>query len=574
LSVGPASSYEFSIYTAYPWYFWLFIVSAIVCGQVIIIGSAFTLSRKNYCFFGLGVILLANTLLLFMPPVRGYFIFGDGDVLTHIGYMKDILITSTIEGNHYPIDHILGVIVQVCSGLPLNDITFIIPPIFSFFFILTMYFVAKTIFENKFELSIFLVLTSILMLGEFHLAFTPNSQALLFVPLILYLAFKIYDGVNNLKYQNLLLLVGFLIVFYHPLVTIMIVFILCIMQFMQFIQEKYEHKILKKINYIYTIVFILTVFAFWSSYIIMAIDVAIPLISRIFGDVRIGSELQKNVNLFSQVQSDPLYFINLIFNIYGHWILLSILSFFCIVQILKSLKNQKTKSRFYKGVLVLGFFICVILAIVMFLTIDRFGFARIFSFAAIFSILLIPSGVYLFLYSNSHEKSLSGKKIISLLGVIVVIFCVTYFSIFNLYYSPTIKLPNVQVPKSDYVGMSTFFSYRDESLPVLEVGLFSFRYDHVLYGASSQRLKIPYNNYNNLIPPDHFGYDNETQSQILHDTSKYILLNDHGREFYPNIYPEFPDKWRFLRGDFERLKTDNTIQQIYSNSDLDIFLIA
>lgn len=151
LLVGPAASYEFSIYEAYPWYFWIFLLSAILCGQIVIIVSAITQSKKNYWLFGLCIILLINVLLLFMPIIRGYYILGDGDVLTHIGYMKDILQTSTIGTNHYPIDHILGVIIHLSSGLSLYDITFIIPPFFSFFFILSMYFVGKTIFQNKFK---------------------------------------------------------------------------------------------------------------------------------------------------------------------------------------------------------------------------------------------------------------------------------------------------------------------------------------------------------------------------------------------------------------------------------------
>ncbi len=571
---GQAPSYEFSIYSAYPWYLWIFLLSAITCGQVVIIGGAFAQSRKNYWFFGLCTILLSDAIFLFMPIIRGYYIFGDGDVLTHIGYMKDILRTSSIGEIHYPVDHILGVIIHLYSGLPLKDITFIIPPFFSFFFILSMYFVAKTIFQNIFERLILVVLSSILLLGEFHFSFTPNSQALLLVPLVIYLAFKIYDGVDISKYHFLLLLMSFLIVFYHPLVTLMVVLILSIMQFIQYIQEKYEKKILKKVDYSYTILFILTVFAFWSSYIVMAVDVAKPFISRIFGDIKTQSELQKNISLFSQVNIDPVYVLTLIFNIYGHWILLGIISLFCIGLILKTIKNEKIKMRFSHGIFVLGFVVFLVLSIAMFFTIDRFGFGRIFAFATIFSIFLIPAGIFLFIFDNSNKKTHSGKKIITMLGVILFVFCVTYFSVFNLYYSPIIKLPNIQVPKSDYIGMSTFFSHRNESLPVLEFGLFSFRYDHIINGPSARRLNFPENNYNNFIPPDHFGYQNETQSRIFYHNPKYLLINDHGKGFYPNIYPEFTDKWRYSPGDFERLSSDNQLQQVYSNSNLEIFLIS
>jgi len=574
LGVGPASTYEFSIYDAYPWYFWVFLLSAILCGQGVIIGSAITQSKKNYWFFGLCVILLSNVLLLFMPIIRGYYIFGDGDVLTHIGNMKDILQTSHIGENQYPIDHILGVIIHVISGLSLSDITFIIPPLFSFFFILSMYYVGKVIFSNQFERLILLVLASILCFGEFHLAFTPNSQAIFLVPLILYLAFKVYYSENNNKYHILLLLMSTLIVFYHPLVAIMVVLILCLMEIMQYVLKKYQKSILKKVNFTYTIIFILTVFLIWSSYLFTIIWVMKPIIGRIFGDETVKSELQNNFNLISKVMFDPIYLLNLILNVYGQWIVFGILSLLSIGLIFKSIKNQKTELNFSGGITVLGFIVFSILSAAIFLMINSFGFGRIFSFASIFSLLLIPTGVYLFLYNNSHDLVLSRKKIIKLLGVILVFFCITYFSVFNLYYSPIIKQPNVQVPKSDYIGMSTFFPYWDESFPILEFGLFSFRFDHAIYGPSSGRLNFADTNYDNFIPPDHFGYQNETQSRILFDSSKYLILNDHGRGFYPKIYPEFPDKWRFITQDFERLKSDNKVQQVYSNKNLEIFILS
>ncbi len=67
---------------------------------------------------------------------------------------------------------------------------------------------------------------------------------------------------------------------------------------------------------------------------------------------------------------------------------------------------------------------------------------------------------------------------------------------------------------------------------------------------------------------------NETQSRIFYHNPKYLLINDHGKGFYPNIYPEFTDKWRYIPGDFERLSSDNQLQQVYSNSNLEIFLIS
>jgi hypothetical protein len=570
--VGPAPSYEFSIYDAFPWYFWVFFLSAVVCGQAVILGSAITRSEKNYWLFGLFAILVSNALLLILPMIREYYIYGDADVLTHVGYMNDILRTSSIGGNHYPIDHLLGVTIHLLSGLSLPVIIHIIPPLFSFFFILSMYFVGKAIFLNKYERMILVLLASILMFGNWNVNFTPNSQAIFLVPLILYLAFKIYYGVNTNKYYILLLLISSLIVFYHPLVTIMVILILCLMQVMEYFLERYLNRSLKKVNFTYIIFFMVALFSIWSSYLIMATDLMLPIIGRLFGNENIESEFQKNFGIVSKVSIDPLYLIKLIFNVYGQWILLGILSLLSIGLILKSIKNQKTDSKFYQGFFVLGYVMCLILSIAMLFVNGSFDFGRVYSFATLFSLLLIPIGISLFLYNNPNNLS-SARKIITFLGVILIIFWVTYFSTFNLYYSPTIKYANQQVPKSDYLGMSTFFSMRDDSLPILELGVSSFRFFDAIYGASAERVNIDAIE-EKAVPPDHFGYQNATIFGEFLNNSKFVILNDKGRGFYQHMYPEFKNNWRFLPGDFEQLKFNNKIQQIYSNKNLEIFRVS
>ena len=293
LHVKPAASYEFSIYDAYPWYFWILLLSSVMCGIGVIIGSIITHSKKNTWVFGMCAILISNAILLFIPVIRGYYIYGSGDVLTHIGYMNDILQTSSILSNPYPVDHILGVIIHLFCGFSLHKVAFFIPPFFSFFYIFSMYLVGKTIFQNKMELIIFVTLSSILIFGNLELAFTPNSQAFLLTSLILYLTFKIYYGTNNKKYHILLILLCFLIVFYHPLVTLMIILILCLMHITQYILEKYNKKIFKKVNFTYTIFFMVLAFSLWSALFSMIIGVVKPIIVGIFGGEQIKSDSKK-----------------------------------------------------------------------------------------------------------------------------------------------------------------------------------------------------------------------------------------------------------------------------------------
>ena len=119
--------------------------------------------------------------------------------------------------------------------------------------------------------------------------------------------------------------------------------------------------------------------------------------------------------------------------------------------------------------------------------------------------------------------------------------------------------------------MSTFFSYRNESLSIFELGLTTFRFYDAIYGYSAGLNSSFEEKY--MLPPDHFGYQNDTLSRNFYNSSKYLLLNYKGRELNPQINPEFEYKWSFGPKDFEQLKIDNKVQQVYSNGDLEIFML-
>jgi hypothetical protein len=251
------------------------------------------------------------------------------------------------------------------------------------------------------------------------------------------------------------------------------------------------------------------------------------------------------------------------------------------------MKNQEIKPTFYLGFLMIGYIAFLILSVIMLFINGSFGFERIYSHATFFSLLLVPTGAYYFLYKNPTpyleriiknvdygiDESFTRKRIIKLLGIFFIVFCITYFSTFNLYHSPIIKYTNQQITESDYIGMSTFFIYRNESLPILESGPISYRFDNAIYGYTDSRLHV-FDDSPRFIPPDHFGYQNETLSRIFYADSKYLLVNDRGRGLNLHVNPEFESKWSFSPGDFERLKSDDKIQQVYSNRNLEIFVVS
>jgi hypothetical protein len=166
-------------------------------------------------------------------------------------------------------------------------------------------------------------------------------------------------------------------------------------------------------------------------------------------------------------------------------------------------------------------------------------------------------------------------KGVIILSIIMVLFVsTTYFSLFNLYPSPMVKQTNPEVTKSEFYGMDTFFTYRNQSIWVLEYLPSSFRYHDALYGESAKKINIGrYDPYS--FPPDHFGYLNQNLSEYFYGESRYLLTDDRGRGFYSHVYPgEFTDLRRFLPEDFVQLNFDDKVQKIYSNRNLEVFVVS
>jgi hypothetical protein len=563
-----AANYEFSIYDAYPLIFWLALFAAIVTGSVILlINGVFKEQDKSKWIWGILIIFLANSILLFMPLIRGYLNFGSGDVLTHIGWMKDIIRTGYVSSsNMYPIDHILGVILNFFTGLSFQEITMIIPALFSLFFIVSFYLLSTVIFSKQSERLLLVLFASILMFGNLNMAFAPNAQAFMVLPFLLYLLFKSNTFEGDQIFSILLIIICTTLVFFHPLVTLISISIFILLKIPSLISKKLDitgafNKNLNKLIFL-----LIVLFSSWTSYLYVLAKTAQPIFETITGSSEYTTEFQSYSNILGEVHVDISYLVRLIISIYGQEIILGILSLICAFYLLlKVIRGEKISN--ISLIALISFLTLFIISIFMFFINGIFGFNRIYYCAMIFSIILIPS---MWFMMNSDFKT---NIILTRIVLLAVLAAIVWISMFNLYFSPITKQVNQQVTKSEYFGMITFYKYRDESYQILEYGLSQDRMYDAIYGRDYPRTNVVFSASDSLMPPDHFGYNMTSSLGSFYNEPHYFLLTNAGKFYYPNIYPEFPQKWRFDANDFERLKTDVSVQQIYDNGNLDIRLI-
>lgn len=565
--------YEISIYEAYPFYLWIFLILTIFISILaLIFSSKDTLSQK-YSFFGISIVLLANFILLILPLIRNYYIFGNADVLSHFGYILDILKSGYLISNMYPIYHILAAITTDISNLNIRYVLMIFPPLFFLFYIVSFYLLYKQLFKDRIKSTIAIAFTLIPVLSTNLTLFAPFTQSILLIPFFLYFYFKSRMSNNPIPFSIITLTIAVFITFFHPLTIVIIMLILGIIEFSKIYGSKILLKDIKsqfKLRNSYTLIaVILVIFFSWQFYAYLILNSLQSIFGWLIGESA-GSQLQNVASVIDYGQPNITQLLKSLFNIYGQFLIIGI---FSILSIVILLKVNKKKLVFYEIFSSAGFLMFFIWSIFTFSSVYIFGFTRIYSIALIFANFLIFSLIYLIMSKNNNFNHEKLFKI--LMGLLIL--TIIYFSVFNLYFSPIINYPNPQVTKSEIIGMETFFENRDKNFTTMDLGLSQDRfYDAIYsttegrYGRGRGRFNI---RYSGTTPIDHFGYDNYTSVSNYYNETQYLIINEIGREMYPTLYPDYKDKWRFTPSDFQKLSADKEVQFIYNNGNLEIFKI-
>ena len=560
-----AQQYEFSIYDAYPWYFWLSIFCSIFLGQLILTIHVFFKLENKLWFLGLIPVLVSDVILLFMPIIRGYFIYGNGDIYTHIGLIKDIISSGTIgNANIYPIDHILVSITSLISNLPINLSVSIIPPVFALFFIISIYLLGKFFLSNKYEVILLVLVSSILLFKTVDVSFTPFNQSILLLPFVLYVFFKSYKT-QLISYWNFLFIIlSISIVFFHPLTTIFLIHLLIIVYISLIIKKQFSKDPLPHFTILIKIAIIILIFVVWSSYIYLAVRSYLYIQNHI-------ADSAFETNIYNIAVEKPTFFrlINATMMIHGQQIFLGVISIIAIYVLFRSYQKDPQKISFFQVYSIIAFIAFSISTVFIFVSSSLFGFERIFWISMMFSLIFLP---YLFVsfFNDIPDKS-KIKSLFNWLKVaifILVLISLLYFSLMNLFPSPKIGSVNQQISKGEYDGMKTFFEYRDTQIAPLEFATSQKLFYDLIYGVKGGENN-PYQGIS-IEPIPHFGYNSNISVSDSYNELKYFLLPYVGKNIYHYLEPN-KEKQRFWDEDFLRLNDDSSVEKIYTNSKFEIY---
>ncbi|GEM_PF-4543091 len=584
-----ALGYELSIYNIYPWYFWIFLSCSLVCGILILMLGIYNKQTFKLWPIGFLIVIFTDIIILSLPFFRNYFLYPSDDALTHIGLMKDIMITGHIsKNNFYPSVHLLGVFLTETTSLKYGIVINLLFISWTVMFLLNMYFFSKEVAEKKEQAVLILAFCSPLLFSYFHTLIHPSILSILMLPLLLAFYHKTInnrlDNKNKVAYSLLLVLLAISITYVHPITCLFAAIIIFIFDPSLILYKKLINNtsINSKANWdmpkSYRVsLIIIAVFILWY----FSYSNFLNNINATYTSLVSTSELspfQDRVSLLNQAGISTMEIINIFINRYAVIFLYILISIISLLNIIIWLINDREKIDLLMFEYSVQFIMAsLISALFLFNYIIEQDIVRISRFVLLIAPMVCGLVVYKSFDYNNVSKfnifkivNLKGRNIIILTTTLIIII-MALLSLFNVYMSPRTVQANMQVSEMDANGVKWISLYKYTNIAtVTNLDLRSF--EDMLYGRES------YNSSERFVferpIPSHFGFsENSSKSDFILDREGYILTREFDREVL-KIYPENARKNanQYLPIDFLKLKLNHNIIQLYSNGEFEMWL--
>uniref|UniRef100_A0A7C3F2B5 Glycosyltransferase RgtA/B/C/D-like domain-containing protein n=1 Tax=Candidatus Methanomethylicus mesodigestus TaxID=1867258 RepID=A0A7C3F2B5_9CREN len=570
ITTSSTTGYEISIYDAYPIHFWVLLICSIVCGIIILVHQAFSEKKSLWWIIGFLIILFNNLVILLLPMARGYVTLGRGDVLTYIGYIKEMLYTGHFSSNIYPAIHVLSTGLSLISGLTPELLAELIPIFFILFYIFSIYLLAKKISSHRGQALLITAFGSLLLFGISNLWLAPAIQCFEMLPITIFLFLKVQTLTKRLSHFLSLIIVLLITPFFHPgdgtlfLLLILLCFSFSIWiyrNFNHFKQETDSFPCMKDVRIWYPILTLFITWFAWFSYT-STFNRAITAIWDWVLFAKGQTTAMEYFTYLNESNLSVLNFIHLFLNMYGQ------VTIYCLIALVISivtLKRFLTEIRIEFQQLNFSILFVVFLALLFvafFSNMLYVNYTREMRYVIFAATIITGLG----LYPMCRNKF----KQIGIIVIVVVLIASTTFGIFNTFPSPITRTSNSQVTSTEMTGMTWFLAHQDSSLLIDDLGSNQLRFAHAIRGVHN----IPPNIVYISLPPDHFGYDKNITYGGSYTTDRYFINSIVFRVFYPSLYPEYPHLWRFTPSDFYQLDhEDPSVNRIYSNGEFWVYLV-
>ncbi len=593
IAQNPATGYEQSIYSATSPLIWALLIIAIAGGTgIVVYQAAEGGTEKGYWWqIGLLLILLGSLIIILLPTLRGYAFIGRGDHLVYLGQVQDIVQTgSIIPGDIHPVAATM--ISEFCIILNISpaDIMPFFGPLFYLLFVVFTFLLCQEILPKT--AAILATAASCTVIAGSYIHVFAMGMAFITFPLVFYLYFK-YQ--KRRSFSCAILVVGLIILmtFFHPLPSLILTIALLIMELSKFLYGKWYtggnnyaspspawwqrmSLMLPAISLFANMLWIWNHWAIWEY----RVSTVAGWFYGIFFQVPVT---QTALESFTALGLGPLAVLDVFIRLYGHIFVYAVLSLIAVLIVIRN-RTASTEDKDRRG---LFLYSCFFLFAAVLCLIDYVKpLTTLSSGRAIYLIVvLFPPLVGLTLYriirKSSRNRRLTEKSHVSKLAwslaVGVLIVGCFLIGILGTYRSPLIHQPTLHVTHMELAGMNWLVQQGDP-----ELGVTGPKYTPkprafacALGGFSWGWQATNYPKWGGIDAADHFNY---TRYQTLGESSaadSYMPLGDYITKLYtelwkPEKYPGMPE---FNQEDFTRLKSDPSLDLLYTNGDINIWYV-
>ena len=557
-----ANQYEISLYGAYPGYFWLLVVGAMFVGAIVILGSA-RISKDRTWVFGALLLLLTNALVLLLPYIRGYMLYGTSDPLSHVGFVVDIINNGNISGNRYPPMHLLALTIADATGLEIMTIGLVLPVVFSVMCFGGMYYVLAYLFDSRKQVLFGLPFVLLPILGGAHVGFRPYDLSLMLVPILLYLFFK-SQRMSTPAIRTMLVVALTAVMLYHPLTALFLVGVSLLYLAGRYVPQVHDQHD-RPTGFVSLSAAIFLAWYTTMSGILIRFD---SVYETLFGTEEGSAPVEGYTSAAEEASPALTDMLQTAIFQYGVDFVLFGLGYLFIGLAVLLLFQRRFVPTSYITMLG-GTLLVFSLGGLAFLLMDMIvPHTRPFQLAKIAAVILAGQLFYLLIHRWNITQNRSTLRAGAQIVMVVTIALLIALSVMSLYPSPYGTSENYQVTEMEVTGSEWVIDHGNTEHQMTGLGTISHRrFHHALYGTNAPQ------SFERIGLPDHFNYIEHRYLSDSYQSNTYLTINEAGRIVYPEVFPDYRENWRFTPEDFEQLDRDRSTQRIYDNGDYDQYRI-
>lgn len=567
---APATGYEASIYSSTPQIFWIAVFVSMALG-VFLIYSTFFRVQVTRLFRHVAVLLIFICFIscLSIYIIRNYYLWNiNGDTATHVMYIKDIISTGYVNPSlYYPIAHIFQTEIFAVTAIDFNLLLKLTPLIFNGLFAVFMYVLAKYVLKNDQQAIIVAIFACTISNGWYD-CFTPNALVNSIFPLVAFIFLKFFFEGHN-ESGALVLLMATLLPPFHILPSIAFIIIILGITLSSLVIRR--QAVIAMLKHRLNGIFMLVILTIWSIGWISNFGIWKWTINLMVNFLSLGysSNYEIMSGKLSSAQGYGYNVMDHLLKLYGCTILFII---FVIVSLPLLLREvNKTKNNLLYMYLPL----LMMVALIGLFTVTGTNFDPNRFIFFIVCIGIIFAGYLLYNVLTCAKKV---NNVLIKCSVFILALALTMVIIFNninaLYPSPYLLVSSYQSTKSDISGMQWSLDNYNDKLGITSITLWPYRYVHYFYDIATVKdfnmtsLERP----DGLTVPYHFGYDKSDTLSSSFDTDLYLITTAKDLTIYTDIFPGMADL-RYNESDFLKIKTDKSLDRIYSNGEFNNWLL-